>query len=138
VPERDVNGRRKPDIAYKDFFGLKIWVGLIISDKAYAKEMKRLGLKNPNPFVVEGASATTHYLDPSSAKSKHICLICIKPDLTRFGAYGLLVHEAVHVMQRIKEIFREDKIGAEMEAYATQGICSFLWEEYDDLKRRRA
>jgi hypothetical protein len=85
----------------------------------------------------KGSSATTHYLDPSSAKSKHICLICIKGNLTRFGAYGLLVHEAVHVMQRIKEIFNEDKIGMEMEAYATQGIASFLWNEYDNQKKRK-
>jgi hypothetical protein len=125
-------------ISYKDFFGLKVWVGITLTEKAYAKEMARLKIAAPRPFLNTGSSATTHYLDPDSASSKHICLICIKSNLTRFGAYGLLVHEAVHVMQRIKEIFNEDKIGMEMEAYATQGITSFLWNEYDNQKKRKA
>lgn len=125
-------------ISYKDFFGLKIWVGITASEKAYAREMKRLKITETHPFLVTGSSATTHYLDPTSYNSKHICLICIKDDLTRFGAYGLLVHEAVHVLQKIKEIFNEEKIGMEMEAYATQGIACYLWNEYDDLRKRRA
>jgi len=124
-------------IVYKDFFGPKIWVGITVSERAYAREMKRLRINEPHPFLNCGASATTHYIDPTSANSKHICLICIKRNLTRFGAYGLLVHEAVHVMQRITDIFNEDRIGMEMEAYATQGIATFLWNEFDNLKKRK-
>ena len=124
-------------ISYKDFFGLKVWVGITLSEKSYMKEMKRLKINNPHGFLDETASAMTHYIDPDNHNSKHICLITIKNNLTKFGAYGLLVHEAVHVMQRVKEIFREDKIGHEMEAYATQGISCFLWSEYDEQKRRK-
>jgi hypothetical protein len=122
-------------IIYKDLFGLKIWVGLTVSEKAYLKEMRRLKIKEPSPFLLDSASATTHFICPSNSNSKHICLICIKPNLTRFGAYGLLVHEAVHVMQQIKDIFREDRIGHEMEAYAVQGIASFLWDTFDGRKK---
>lgn len=122
-------------IAYKDFFGLKIWVGITLDEKAYAREMKRYKIKKPSDFLIADSCATTHFLDPSNAQSKHICIICIKRGLTRFAAYGLLVHEAVHVMQKIKDIMREDRIGMEMEAYATQGISCFLWNEYDKLRR---
>ncbi len=37
--------------------------------------------------------------------------------------------------QYIKEVMKEEKIGMEMEAYAMQGISSFLWNEYDKEKR---
>lgn len=126
-------------ITYKDFFGLKIWVGLTINEKSYAKEMKRMSISDPSPWLVNDSFATTHAFNPMSGeeKGKHIIIICIKKNLTRFGAYGLLVHEAVHVMQTIKEIMREDKIGNEMEAYATQGISSFLWDTYEKMKAKR-
>lgn len=77
------------------------------------------------------------YPTNGSESGKKICLVCISSNLTRFGAYGLLVHEAVHIMQEIKEIMREDKIGHEMEAYAVQGIASFLWDSYDQLKKKK-
>ena len=124
-------------VAYKDFFGLKVWVGITVNEKAYLIEMGRLKIKDPSPWLLERAAATTHFIDPDKSSSKHICLICIEKNLTRFGAYGLLVHEAVHVMQRIKEIFNEDKIGHEMEAYALQGIACFLWDEYDKQRKKK-
>ena len=122
-------------IPYKDFFGLKIWVGIIASEKCYLKEMKRLKIKNPTSWLLDNSAATLHVYEPKeNLIKKHICLVCIESNLTRFSAYGLLVHEATHILQYIKEIMREDKIGNEMEAYAMQGISCFLWNEYDRLK----
>jgi len=124
-------------IKYKDFFGLKIWVGITLNEKSYLKEMKRYKVISPSNFLLDTSSATTHFLDPKveNMSDRHICLICIKNNLTRFAAYGLLVHEATHVLQKIKKIMREDQIGEEMEAYAMQGISSFLWDNYDELKK---
>lgn len=125
-------------LSYKDFFGLKIWVGITLNEKSYLKEMKRIGIKDPGPYLLDNAMAVTHFLYPQTGneKGKHIMIVCISNKLTKFGAYGLLVHEAVHVMQEIKEIMREEKIGREMEAYATQGVSCFLWNEYDELKKK--
>lgn len=128
-------------ITYKDFFGLKIWVGITTEEKQYLREMKRFNISDPSSWLLDGAFAATHFFKPLSGngneKGKYICIICINPNLTRFGAYGLLVHETIHVMQWIKDIMKEDKIGNEMEAYATQGIASFLWNEYDTLKKKK-
>ena len=121
-------------LSYKDFFGLEIWVGLTVCPEAYRREMTRLKITSPSSFLVDTASATTHYIEPTARHRKNICLITIKTGLTKFNAYGLLVHESVHVVQRIKEIMHEEKIGYEMEAYAVQAISCFLWNEYDRQK----
>lgn len=46
--------------------------------------------------------------------------------------FGLLLHEAVHVWQRIKKLMGEDNPSSEFEAYSIQCIAQDLFEMYED------
>lgn len=111
-------------INYIDMGCYPIWVGVTDSLLSYDKEMKRLGIKSPPPFVLEGKDATTHFFKNSEQQS--ICIICIDKNRAKnkktVQIMSLLVHEAVHVWQECKEIMGETSPGREIEAYAIQWI----------------
>ncbi|WP_312057039.1 hypothetical protein [Acinetobacter courvalinii] len=45
--------------------------------------------------------------------------------------YGLLLHEAVHVWQRVKTLMGEREPSSEFEAYSIQAIAQDLFEMYE-------
>jgi hypothetical protein len=113
-----------------------IYYALCTSEKAYKKEMKRLGIsKNDTPSFIknEWSHATVHHLDN---KGKSISLVCIdkkqceKDNRTPNEICGLLIHEAVHIWQEIKENIGEYEPSAEFEAYSIQCIAKRLIEAY--------
>lgn len=46
--------------------------------------------------------------------------------------YGLLLHEAVHIWQRIKQRMGEREPGVEFEAYSIQAIAQDLFQMYEE------
>ena len=48
-----------------------------------------------------------------------------------YGVYGLIVHEAMHIWQEIKDLLGEDNPSNEFEAYSVQWIVHELMTEYD-------
>lgn len=48
-----------------------------------------------------------------------------------YAVYGLIVHEATHIWQEIKELLGEDNPSKEFEAYSMQWIAQELIMEYD-------
>lgn len=48
-----------------------------------------------------------------------------------YAVYGLIVHEATHIWQEIKELLGEDNPSKEFEAYSMQWIAYELIAEYD-------
>ena len=97
-----------------------------MQEKAFVREMKKLGIDEPPPFMGKNGHATTHYFD--NDKRGLICIVCIKHDRskTREQIHALLAHEAVHVWQAFVEFINDKNPSSEMEAYAVQNIFQSL------------
>jgi len=113
------------------------YIGLCLSEDAFNKELKRLKLKDPPAWVSESADATTHQFQDS--KHNDCIIVCLNANRKAFSyeqVMALLVHEAVHIWQNIKEIINEPIPSHEFEAYAIQGISQELICAYRDMKKK--
>lgn len=98
-----------------------LFVGFTMSKKAYLKEMKRLEIVNPSPFLSDNSNATCHHF---VGKTGRVSVIAMKrPTGVNVGQVaGLIAHEAVHVVQRLWDEIGETDPGHEAEAYLVQTI----------------
>ncbi len=99
------------------------YLGFTTSEKAFNKEMKRLGIQGAPSFLAhENAHATTHFfVNPIAV------IITIVPydakERTREAYAGLVAHEAMHVIQEMQAQLASGKsLGHEAEAYLMQQI----------------
>lgn len=103
--------------------------GLCTSPKAFAKEMKRLGVKDAGAF--NDSSMNTHYFECHTTTPSLTVLVCANKKDIKSKPLGsllaLFAHEAVHVWQEVKSAMRENNPGREMEAYAIHyfSLCLF-------------
>ncbi|KCY47724.1 hypothetical protein J715_3367 [Acinetobacter baumannii 1571545] len=49
--------------------------------------------------------------------------------------YGLLLHEAVHVWQKVKKLMGEKEPSSEFEAYSIQSIAQDLFKMYEESEK---
>lgn len=117
----------------QDFVPAFVKYCLILDPKQYAKEMARLHMEFPSPYLIPGSAATTHFADEEDG-DKSIALVCM--DLTKRRTINemnaLLVHEAVHIYQEMMRSMRENDAGKEIEAFYIQRISLDLMAELDD------
>lgn len=52
-------------------------------------------------------------------------------DKDQIEVYGLLLHEAVHVWQKVKKLMGEKEPSSEFEAYSIQAIAQDLFEMFE-------
>lgn len=119
----------KPDRPPKGirYFNLGPWpfyVGFTTSEKAFAKEMQRLGVSRVNFLSHARANMTTHIFENRKTVT---CIITSQPfnrrQHSREQYAALIAHEAVHVIQEMsKELARGESLGIEAEAYLVQQI----------------
>ncbi|MER8075392.1 hypothetical protein [Acinetobacter pittii] len=69
-------------------------------------------------FYSDGAYAVVQLGDTSERKPIEI--------------YGLLLHEAVHVWQKVKKLMGEKEPSSEFEAYSIQSIAQDLFKMYEE------
>ncbi|MDO7512371.1 hypothetical protein Q5M54_15095 [Acinetobacter baumannii] len=69
-------------------------------------------------FYSDGAYAVVQLGDTSERKLIEI--------------YGLLLHEAVHVWQKVKKLMGEKELSSEFEAYSIQAIAQDLFKMYEE------
>lgn len=110
---------------------------LCTSEKQYKKVLKELGIKNPDVWLNVGGDATVHVIENTKNTSKLCCIVCI--DITKGHSIpqimALLVHEAVHIWQYIRESLGEDSPSAEFEAYAIQRLSlELMTQMYSKVK----
>lgn len=108
-------------------------VGLCQTEKQFKNELKRLGVAESEnvQWVTEGKDATV--TEFSGTKKHEKCfLVGVKQDKSAkpIEIVGLLVHEAVHVWQRIRQDMNEDEPSTEFEAYAIQNLSIRLIDAY--------
>lgn len=104
-------------------------LALCTDESDYLREMRRMKIKSPSPFILEGKQATAHWFDHKRG-GDGVAIVCI--DLaslrksTGTAIAALLVHEAVHVFQNICEHLGEENPSSEFEAYSIQRISQDL------------
>ena len=112
-----------------------IYFGLCKSEKDFNKELKRLGIarKEWPRFISDNSNATIHFFDNKS-NAKRCCIVCVKSEkgISKIQLYALLVHEAVHIWQAIRENIGERYPASEQEAYAIQAISQQLFTAYNE------
>lgn len=115
-------------LLYLEMGPIPIHVGITADEKAYWREMKRLGVNEPNPFTADSHAASTHILALASRTRKSTtCIITVNPTMlkSRDHTCALLAHEATHVAQACWESMGETKPGDEIEAYLVQYIVLY-------------
>jgi hypothetical protein len=120
----------------RDVHTLALCYSLFINDKAFQKELKRLGVKGEVAFQKHTHSfATVHFFE---SNGKQVALVCmpLKDAITSVQYYACLVHEAVHIWQRHCELIGEVSPSSEMEAYAVQTISQELMLSFDKLTKK--
>lgn len=90
------------------------------------------------PFLQTSHSgATTHWWDAPKGH-KPCVIVCMAQmkgaELEQY--YSLLVHEAVHIFQRVCDYIGEDKPSDEFEAYSIQAISQELMYAWKNRKRK--
>jgi hypothetical protein len=109
------------------------YLGVCVSEDAWYREMKSMGIKSPGDFISRDANATTHFLNNSDGR--RAVVVCLRHDPSRTGIQvaALLAHEAVHVFQHYCEYIGEHSPSSEFEAYCVQNIFQELAEGYAQL-----
>lgn len=110
------------------------WVALCLCPKEFDAICKEYGTY-PQPFINNSHSSGAMH----TFQSKHglRCVVTIRDfkGRSKDAVYGLLIHEAVHIEQRIAENIGEDKWGIETQAYLTQCIAQWLMWNFDELSK---
>ena len=113
-----------------------VYYGLCKTEKDFKKELKRLGINKkewPEFIKNDQSDATFHHFDNTSTNNS-CCIVCIRvtKDVSKIQVYSLLVHEAVHIWQEIRETIGERCPATEQEAYAIQAISQQLFTAYNE------
>jgi hypothetical protein len=111
-----------------------LYIALCKTEDAFHRELRRLGIAKPEwPTFLknEHADATVHHLVHAKTK-RQLAIVCInkRAGRLRVEVDGLLVHEAVHIWQEIRDRIGERDPSPEFEAYAIQGIAQNLIAAY--------
>lgn len=124
----------------RDLFTSPYCIGLCTSEADFYAELKRMKLpqhKWPSFLSTDHASATAHWF--SAPVGHRPCIIVCIPERKNIEAeqyYSLLVHEAVHIFQKVCDYIGEDHPSAEFEAYSIQAISQELMYAWKNRKRK--
>lgn len=107
-------------------------IHLCTKEKQFKKLLKRIEYPYDEPWMGGGEfDALTHTFSCDNAL---MCIVCMPVTARepRLPAYGLLVHEAMHVWRKIRKRMGEESPSSEFEAYSMQTISQLLFQQYED------
>lgn len=114
------------------------YFGFCPDKKAWKREMKRIGIKHhPYPDGDATCSVFHNAVERDATIGKTIILVTIGDHIDandHLGIIGLIVHEATHVWQFIREDAGEDEPSKEIDAYAMQNIVMSLIDAYSKTR----
>ena len=113
-----------------------VYFCLCLTEKQFKKKLKHLNVKEELSFVNCGSDATTHYFEKDGKTTAIVCLT-VKKELSQEQHIALLVHEAVHIWQQVRESIGENYPSKEFEAYSVQSITQELLGYYFKKTRRK-
>ena len=114
-------------------------VGLCQTEAQYRHELKRLKVPNHKDsewIASDKDGNVTEILKNDGAERCFIVSVRATRSTKPIEAIGLIIHEAVHVWQFIREGIGEDEPSHEFEAYSIQRIAQNLIEAYNVSKRQ--
>ncbi|HEN9598690.1 hypothetical protein [Acinetobacter baumannii] len=83
-----------------------------------------------DPFLTnEGAAAQVNYYSDGAYA---VVQLGDTSERKLIEIYGLLLHEAVHVWQKVRKLMGEKEPSSEFEAYSIQAIAQDLFEMYEE------
>ncbi len=102
------------------------FIGICTTEKAFHAACRKSGVK-PYSWLEPDAAAMLHTW---TCKAKTIHVVCVPPrgKITRAEYAALIVHEAAHVWQHIRDQLGEQRPSPEFEAYSIQSICQELFD----------
>jgi hypothetical protein len=112
-------------------------IGLCIDEDQFKRAIKRLNVspaQQPLKWILDGCDGKVHVFEEE--EDFHRCIIvCARYDPKRNPneVVGLIVHEAVHVWQRICDCIGEYEPSLEFEAYSIQAITQRLIALYSEM-----
>ncbi len=105
--------------------------GFCPSKKAWKREMKRLNCKEPYPDTDGRCTTFTN-------EGKVVCIVTLRDGSENERSIseitGLLVHEATHVWQTIRDDIGEKDPSPEFEAYSMQAIFQGLFTAFQETR----
>lgn len=103
---------------------------LCLSEREYLKVLREFKQEPNGPWVMDGADATMHTLERKGKDD--VCIVCLRAPagIDPVSVAGLLVHEAVHIWQKVRRGINEHDPSPEFEAYSVQSIAQQLMWEY--------
>lgn len=100
--------------------------------RAAVKHLNVPMLGDKSFFATDRGNATTHFF--TKTDKTECAIVTIDIDVAKHSdpieTFGLLVHEAVHIVQHGFELIGERQPGIEIEAYAIQWIAQQLLASY--------
>ena len=114
---------------------------LCLSEKEFTAELDRLNVPRDTRgswIKTPQADATLHFFEQNGDVG--LCaIVCLraKKGVSREQVYAMLVHEAVHLWQAIKDHIGEHTPGIEAEAYAVQRIAQSLMYSYKEQTTKK-
>jgi hypothetical protein len=106
-------------------------MALCLSERAFLAAAKHCGVTNPDPWLDVGRqTACAHTWE---RYGKLMSVVCLHPDRTTadpIQVVSTLVHEAVHVFQRLCDSIGETSPSREFEAYSIERIAERLMREF--------
>jgi hypothetical protein len=111
-----------------------VFIGFCPSERAWNKTMKEIGATG-TPYPKVQACCTSF----TSDTGRQMCIVTLHESIDNAAPIeliGLLVHECVHVKQRVMEIMGETKVGEEHEAYTVQAIFQMVLDAFEDTRHK--
>jgi len=111
-----------------------------LEEKEFNRELKKRKIAKEDwpKFISNNHShATTHFFASPDGDS-FSTIVCLDNSIERpiEQIYALLVHEAVHIWQDVKELIGEKEPSSEFEAYSLQQISQNLMFAYKGLTEK--
>lgn len=112
---------------------------LCLSEKRFHRVLRKIGLAErdwPEFLATEHASATTYFFRDQTGGDVAIVTLGNADGRSLAEVHALLVHEAVHLWQAIRERIGEHHPSPEFEAYAVQLLSQRLMEAFAEQRKK--
>jgi hypothetical protein len=107
------------------------YMALCLTERAFLAAVRHCKVKQPGPWLdTNKQKACVHTWE---LEGKVTCVVCLHPDAAAgdpIEVAASLIHEAVHVFQRLCDSIGESEAGREFQAYSIERIAERLMREF--------